>query len=221
MIKCIEVAKKISKQLDKDCIQLLEENNLRLIFWKIYNSPAFAEQPIEVKNTIIIYIIYAYDNNSQWININADRMWDKENILRGIGGSSDVYPYNEILHNKNSEINDIILDYVTSITNWKWRTIMAFLDIHQQALKAITEPITTTDDAEIQKLRKQRTDSLKEAMRNRAEIVDAMLEDMKREYVKTDRATQVDFGFETTNEATIDPMSWKAFIKDRNEKMAK
>lgn len=212
MQKCVEVAKRISKQLDKNCLSILEENNLHKVFYPIF----LGEQPIEVLNTIVVYIIYAYDSNSQWININADRLIDKENILKGLGASKDVYPYVDIINNNHQEINEVIAEYLSLITTWKWRTIMACLDLHQQSLKTISQPITSNDALEIEKIKKERSANLREGIRNR-EVAENLLKEIKSEFVKTDRATQEDFCFLFTDEKLIDPLSWREFIKRKNK----
>jgi hypothetical protein len=215
MQKAIEAAKKISKSIDLDSRPILEDFNLHKTFDAIF-SPSLAYDTVTA-NTIVCFIIYAYDNQSTWIEINSDRLSDKKKILVGLGADISKSPYVEVLSQSVSEVKEVIFEYLKTIINWKWRTIMISLDVHQQSLQAIGDPIKSTDELEIEKIKKERYANLREGGRNR-EICDNLLKEIQSEYVKSDRATQQDFGFDMTQEKTIDPMSWRQHIDILNEK---
>ncbi len=212
MIKAIETSKVISKALDKNHLELLQDNNLHKIFAPIFTM----NYSIEVCNTIVCYVILAYDNNSNWINLNADRLEDKCRILYGLSADPTDEVYENIVSQRIPDIQDVIVDYLIAITNWKWRTILTCFDYHAINIKLATEPTKSIDELEAAKINKAKGDLLKESIRQR-EVGENLLKEIKAEYVKTDRATQQDFGFEMTSEKMIDPLSWRAYIRQRNE----
>lgn len=215
MIKAINAAKEISKSLDEDHSDLLKEQNLYRIFIPVFNLGF----PLRVSNTIVCYIIYAYDNNSNWININSDRTEDKINILQGLNVNITDQVYQDLVYQRITDIQDSITDYLVSITNWKWRTILSCFDFHAINIQLATENTKSTDELEKAKINKAKGELLKESIRQR-EVGENLLKEIKSEYVKTDRATQQDFGFEVTDEKKIDPMSWRQWIQRINEKKA-
>lgn len=215
MTKAVEAAKKISKSLEENHLDYLRDLNLHKIFEPVFKL----NYSIETCNTIVCFIIYAYDNNSNWINLNADRLSDKHTILKGLNADINDQNYSDIISQKVVEVNDVIIDYLVTITNWKWRTILSCFDFHAINTKAATEPTVSQDELDKAKINKAKGELLKESIRQR-EVGENLLLEIKKEYVKTDRATQQDFSFEVTDEKHIDPMSWRQFIKDRNEKKA-
>lgn len=215
MIKAIQIAKSISQSLDVNHLEDLKEHNLHKVFEPIFKL----NYSIEVCNTIVCYIIYAYDNNSNWINLNSDRVDDKHKILKGLDANPSDEIYDNIISQRITEIQDVIVDYLVTITNWKWRTILSCFDFHAINIKIATEPTTSTDELDKAKINKAKGELLKEAIRQR-EVGENLLKEIKTDYVKTDRATQQDFGFEVTDEKVIDPMSWRNFIRTLNEKKA-
>jgi hypothetical protein len=214
MQKAIEAAKKISKSLESNHLAILEEINLHKVFEPVFKL----NQPIGVGNTIVAYIIYAYDNNSEWIDINSDRLENKIRILKSLGAAITETVYADLIYQNITELQDVIIDYLISITNWKWRTILTCFDYHAINTRLATEATKSMDELEAAKINKAKGELLKESIRQR-EVGENLLKEIKSEYVKSDRATQQDFGFEMTSEKTIDPMSWSAFIKKKNEKI--
>jgi hypothetical protein len=213
MIRAIEAAKKISDDIEGNHLALLEEINLHKVFEPVFKL----NFTITVCNTIVAYIIYAYDNNSGWINISADRLEDKIKILKSLRADITETVYADLVYQNFTELQDVITDYLITITNWKWRTILTCFDFHAINIRIATEPTKSTDELEAAKINKAKGELLKEAIRQR-EVGENLLKEIKSEYVKSDRATQQDFGFEMTSEKNIDYMSWRQFIKRKKEK---
>lgn len=213
MVKAIEAAKKISKSLEENHLEYLRELNLHKVF-----EPIFAlNHSIGVCNTIVCYIIYAYDNNSSWIDLNADRLDDKCKIFNGLDADINDPVYIDIANLKSEEVNDVIVDYLITITNWKWRTILSCFDFHAINIKAATAPTTSTDELDKAKINKAKGELLKEAIRQR-EVGENLLKEIQKDYVRSDRATQQDFNFEMTGEDKIDPLSWRQYIRRLKDK---
>jgi len=215
MLKAIEIAKKISKDLESDHLDLLEKANLKHIFSHISKL----NYSLRERNIVICYIIYAYDNNSNWINLQADRLQDKKAILKGIGVSQDEQVYNDLtdaVTELPTEIMDSISEYLKTIISWKWRTILTCFDYHADALSTISKGVKSTDELEKSKINKANGELLKQAIHQRT-VGEELLKEIKSEYVKTDRATQQDFGFEVTDEQKLDIFSWRDWILNRIE----
>lgn len=208
MTKAIELAKRISKQLDKNWLQEIEAINLHKIFFPVYSL----EYNIEVLNTITCFFIFAYDNESQWIELKKDRLENKNEILISLGANPNEEIYQNVLFLENDDLQNVVTNYLKTITTWKWRTIISCFDFHAINIQKATEPTKSTDELESARINKAKGELLKEAIRQR-EVGENLLKEIKSEYVKTDHATQQDFGFEMTDEKHIDPMSWRAFIK--------
>lgn len=215
MQKAIEVAKKIKHAIHDNHWDLLEDVNLH----KIFQPLRYLSQPNEVINKIICYVIYAYDNDSNWINLNAERLSDKQRILTGIDANIKESPFYDILKNSQSETKDCIYEYLKFIVNWKWAHILACYELHSAAIQDSNQPIPTeiTDEVEKSKIRKAKGEALKEGLRQ-MEVAVELLKEIKSDYVKSNEATKNDFGFEMTDEKKLDITSWKEFIIGRNEK---
>lgn len=215
MLKAIEIAKKISKDLESNHLDMLQNANLKHVFAPIFKL----NYNIRDCNILVCYIIYAYDNNSNWINLQSDRLDDKKAILKGLGVSEEEQVYSDLvgpMTELTSEVQDAISEYLKTIISWKWRTIITCFDYHADALSTIGKGIKSTDELEKSKINKANGELLKEAIRQRNTGED-LLREIKSEYVKTDRATQQDFGFEITDEQKINHLSWRDWILNKIE----
>ncbi len=232
MQKAIQVCKTISKQSDKDCFDLLEDVNLHIIFQPINNL----QIPVSEKNIIICYVIYAYDNDSSWLNLKQDRYDNKIKILKSLTDKYNSDFFIEIIENGNETINEVIGEYLIEQTTWKWRQIMISIDFHSNTLRFVSQrteteksidkmgkdgevkTLTTEFDIDtIAKVNKQKGELLDQALKARKDA-DSLLSEIKKEFVHLDNVVQADFGFEVTDEKRIDILSWRSFIKKRNEK---
>ena len=77
MQRNIELAKKMYKDPETNWLSRLEDLNLHIIFRPIYTF----NFKIEILNKVVAFIILAYDNNSEWIDIRKDRTQNKISIL--------------------------------------------------------------------------------------------------------------------------------------------
>jgi hypothetical protein len=210
MQKAIEIVKKISKQPDKNWLNELENINLHKIFYPVY----LLTHDIVTLNTIVVFIVYAYDNDSGWIDLKKDRVENKKDILIGLGVNYEEEVYQTLINAESDEFQQVISDYLKAITTWKWKTIMSCFDFHAINIQKANSATKSTDELEAAKINKAKGELLKEAIRQR-DVGEQLLKEIKSEYVKTDRATQQDFSFEMTDEHKINSESWRDFIRYR------
>lgn len=206
MQKSIETAKKISKDLGKNWKSELQEVNLYHIFLPVYSLT----YNIETLNSIVCFIIYAYDNDSQWIELKADRIDNKCQIIKGLSCDPKEEVWQAIINNEIDEVLTVVGNYLEAITTWKWKTILSCFDYHAINIRKATEITKSTDELEAAKIDKAKGDLLKQCLSQR-QIGEDLLKEIKADFVKTDRATQQDFEFEVTSAINIE--SWRSFIK--------
>lgn len=232
MQKSIEVAKRIMKSPEESGYPHLTEVNLHIIFDPIYEMGL----SLPKMNAIVCFIIYAYDNDSLWLNLKADRYQNKINILKSLTAYHDTQLFTDIASNANSVINEIIGEYLIEQTTWKWHQIMTALDFHSSTLRFVgksmeREKQTSIDkDSEgapklvkedfdmdvIAKVGKQKGELLKQALEARQDA-DLLLADIRKEFVQMEHAVQSDFGFSISDEKKLDKSSWRQFIRLKNE----
>jgi hypothetical protein len=235
MQKAIELSKKIRKDLSKSWKEELEDYNLHKIFEGIYSLNI----SINDKNIIICFIVYSYSPESGWLDLNKDRLDNKKQILNNLG-VTDVNTglYYDVINNKNDTIGISIFNFLDQLKSWKWGVIFDLLDFASKMARFSTqeteeeksfdktnkksgEVTTVTQDVPIEvisKVNKEKGILLDQSIAKRIQA-DNLLKEIKTEFVKTDEATQSDFGFIFTETAKKkDIMSWSGFIKEKNEK---
>lgn len=227
MQKAIELARKISKQLDKNWMTEFEEINLHKIFQPVFSLP----HNILTLNTISCYCIFAYDNDSSWLNLKQDRLENKIKILKSLTDDYNSKTLISIAENENEIVNDVIAEYLTIQATWKWKHIMSQLDFYTNTMKFVNQrteeektieklnkegevkSLTTEYDVDVlAKVAKLKGELLKQAQEAR-EDADRLLADIKKEFVQLDHAVQSDFNFELTDEKKIDILSWRDWIR--------
>jgi hypothetical protein len=172
------------------------------------------------------------------LDIRKDRYENKCQILVGIGGDIDSPLFKEVLENNNEAFNNVVLNYLEKITTWQWPTIYSLLDYHSSMLRFANQK--TEAEKSIEKMNKDGEvktltqdydiDTLAKVNKTKGELLSAALEarekasklllDIKKDMMPTDHATQSDFGFDFTDTAKekVDIMSWRQWVKGRNER---
>lgn len=237
MQKAIEAAKLISKELNKDHSFYLEDLGLSETFKKVYDLNCNTKDT----NRVISFIIFAYDPDSQKLDIRKDRFENKHSILIGLGAETKNEFFTQILNCSHEIFNDIVLHYLEQLTNWKWQTIFSLLDYHSNMIRFATQKTdaeksfdrmdkegtvkTITEEYDIDLIAKvniQKSEIFKRAIDARKQA-DELLEDIRKEFMPTDHATQLDFSgftFTETAKKKVDIMSWREWISQLNEKKA-
>ncbi len=211
MIKAIEIAKKISNDLDKNWTSILEDVNLHTVFLEIYMLP----HNIITLNTMVAYVIFSYDTDSNQINLKQDRIDNKIDILEGLGANPKDEVYLPLLYLETADMQEVISKFLNRQRDWRYRTAITCFDFHSKHIKSAMEPTNVTDELEKSKINKSKGELLQAAIKQR-EIGESLLLEIKKDFVKLDHITQTEFGFNSTDIEKIDIMSWRQYIKRRN-----
>lgn len=232
MQKAIDLIKKISKDLSKDFKEELWEYHMPETFTNIYSLTHN-----ENANIIICFIVYAYHPDSLWLELHKDRVENKTNILKSLGADMNDPLFEEVINNKHEIINMAIFDFLESLKSWKWRAIFDLLDYSSRMSRFASQETelertfdkmskegevkTLTQEYDldvISKINKEKGLLLDQSIAKRKQA-DLILEEIRKEYMNSDIATQKDFDFtytETAKKKNI--LSWKEFIIDLNER---
>ena len=234
MQKNIELAKKIYKDADLNWLSALEDLNLHTIFRPVYTL----NFRIEILNKVVAFVILAYDNNSEWIDVRKDREQNKILIIEGLGSDPTTGIFSEILKDDNALIKEVILKYLLSQCDHRWQEIMSLLDYSSRTLilsnrktdskfivgirvnketKEEEKEYEYLDPREVAKLEDAKGDLLEKATRAR-KTADELLKSIETDYQKIDHITQAEFGFQFTDIKKMDIMSWESRLKFRRSK---
>lgn len=232
MHKNIEAAKTISQSLKENHKELLEDVNLKEVFAEIFKM-GFSQTE---ENRLICFVIYAYDPDSPKLNIQKDRYDNKYQILKNLGAAVDNANMQQILTADNEQFNMIALHFLETLTNWKWIQIFSYLEYHSKMIRFANEKTSTeksfkvdkegvktvTEEYDVEtiaKVNKNKGELLNQAQdaRKKAEL---LLEEIRKEFMLTDNATQQDFGFNftDTSKKKVDIMSWRAYIREYQDR---
>jgi len=133
--------------------------------------------------------------------------------------------------------NNVVLDYLVEMTDWKWQSAMTLMDYHSSMIRFVNQKTDEEKETDkinkegeiktiksdydidvIAKVNKQKGELLDQAISAR-EKADKLILEIKKEYVHTDTAVQQDFGFSFTETyKKKDIYSWREFIKETNLK---
>ncbi len=215
MQQAVKLAQRMSKQLDKNWLPELEEINIHKLFYPVYTF----QHNIITLNTIVAYIILAYDSDSGWINLKQNRLDNKLDILKSLDANADDEIYQSILNLETTDIQDVIHEYLQRQIDWKFKTIIACFDYHSKHIRSATEPIAPTviDELEKAKINKTKGELLKESIRQRT-VGEELLLELKKDHVKLDHVTQSEFGFMASDIEKTDPLSWRQYIRNLKKK---
>lgn len=233
MEKALTVAKKIRSDFDKNWMEELQDNNLDKIFQTIYSL----NYPIGILNKIVCYIIYAYDPESLWLDVQKDRIEVKQSIMGNLELSLKDKLVHDVLNNQNEDVDVAAINYLETLRTWKWRSIFDLLEhsarLSRLANREVKEELeweelskegnkhAMKEDIDINnvlKAEKTKGELLSQAIEYRRKA-DDLMQEIKREFVQTDNATQQDLGFSFTDTASKkDIMSHRQYVYERNEK---
>jgi hypothetical protein len=226
------LAQKIIKDLEANYLSELELINLHTIFRPVYSH----NLTILNQNAIVAFVIFAYSEESPWLNTRQDRLANKQQILSGIGVDPSNRIYKEIINYENDDIQQVILNYLLLCTDSRWREIISLLEYHdrmflfcnqrtadkQQTGTSVNEDGQVTEDyqyidqKEVAKINNEKGDLMIKAIdcRQKAET---LLKQLETDYQKTDHATQSDFGFQFSDARKFDVTKWEDRIRRRKQ----
>lgn len=187
---------------------------------------------VEFANRVFAFIILSYDNKSGWIEMHKNRLDNKRNIMKKLGGNVSEKEVSSVVEGRSLAANRLRIWFMKYQRDWRWDTIMTCFDYHAEMMEfggARTmeelEDVEYIEDEEngireektyrevpVDKLAKGNLDKGKNiaegiAMRQKGE---ALWEEIKKEYVQLDSALEKE-GFKRITEQ-VDIFSWEAFI---------
>lgn len=236
MQKSLQLIQKMSRELSRNWFSEMHEINIHKLFEPVYK---LQDLNIEKMNAITCYIVFAYDNDSSWLNLKQDRYENKVRIFKSLGIDSSKPLFDLIMMNEDETINMVIGEYLVEQTNWKWRAVTTLLDYSSKMMRFANQHTETEREYQetdkegkvvktveaynidtITKVNKEKGQLLTQAIDAR-EKADKLLMDIRKENVTLEHAVQSDFGFSITDEKKIDPMSWSDFIRAKNKRKEK
>lgn len=232
MQKAIKIAHAISKDPGKNWTEELELINLFSIFKPIYKL----DLSIVDSNSVVSYAIFAFDPDSQILNIQKDRAENKSQVASAVSLNTSNKIIAEIISNGHQVFNDVMLTYLLELTDWRWPEIYSLLEYSAKMLRYVnqnTEEEKTfdkmnkdgtvkamTEDYDIGKISKVNIDKYELLKRSISAREDAekLIAAISKDFVQTETAVQADYGFSyvETSKKKTDVESWKEFIKQRN-----
>lgn len=240
MSKATELCKRMMKDLEANWLLHIEDINFHNDFGVLYKL-GYSQK---VANTIFAFIIFSYDSDSNWINLNRDRFDDKLQILKGLGVEETDGTFKSIflpiLEYNNDEVQEVILNFLLNHTDHRWQEIHSLFDsatknirfANQRTLdktkigssldEETNQHVDTYEDVDEEaqiKIRNEKQKLLATAISNR-QMGEEIHKKLKADFVKTDHAVQSDFSFSFTDTAKerIDIFSWRQYVKRRNQK---
>lgn len=208
----IELASRISKDFNGDYKDYLSEINLLRIFTPIYLlgfSPPTC-------NTIIAFIIFAYDKDSPKLDVRRDRIEDKKNIIDGLNSDYDEQIYIPIIQGENKEVQDVYMKYLQMQKDSRFRTILTCQEFYNNNILFINEDTVGLTDDKIAAVRKNKAALLNEIIRLEKMSNDLILE-VKKDYNIIDHITESELGFTYSNPENYDIECWADHIRKRND----
>lgn len=228
----IELGKKIIKDLERNYLADLELINLHTIFRPIYKQ----NLTILNQNAIVAFIIFAYSEESPWLNPRKDRTANKQEILTGIGVDPSHRIYKEILAYETDIVQQVVLNYLLFQQDSRWVEIISLLEYSNKMIlfcnqrtsekqkigtseteeKGTIDVFEYLDQSEIAKVNKEKGELLIKAIDARAKA-EGLIKTLEQDFQKLDAATQSEYGVAFTNTKT-DILSWESrLIARRNQ----
>ena len=117
MRKAIELAKKISINIQSDNTELLREYNFHVVFEQITETTLSDL----IKNTLIAAIIYGYDNDSKWIDTRVDGITNNKNIMIGLGADFKNPTIKDFINLSHEPSLECIGNFLDRLPDWRFR----------------------------------------------------------------------------------------------------
>jgi hypothetical protein len=183
----------------------------------------------KLSNTILAFIVLAYDNKSGWIELHKDRWENKRKIWKQLGGEiNDVT--RDIIHNDHVQVNEVVGWFFEYQKDWRWQSVLTCFDFHSEMMRfggfktvdeikedgkepgeKITKEVSTDKKA---KGNLDKGGNIQKGIELRLKG-EAMLEEIRKDYVVLDTVAEKEGLGKITD--TINPESWAGFIRKLTE----
>jgi hypothetical protein len=225
----------LRKDINGEWFDELDKFNIAQDISPIYNSTLINRK----KNLYFAYIVLAYHNSSEWMEVHKDRYSTKLKILQRLGADIKDQEYIDIAAGKNAIIQKVVQWFCIWQTDYRWNDIRACFEYHSEMMmfagvqtpskrtfeeyeideEGVENPVTTTEDIDMDKqiafnIKKSQCIQAGQDMRARG---NKMLEDIQREYVVLDTALHKEGVTRITE--TVDIIKWEPFIRQLRSKV--
>jgi len=201
MSKLLPTFKKLQMQLEADWYEDLDNLNI----WQEVQDLYFNLKDNRKANTILCFIAFAYDKDSDWLDMHQDRMENKCRIMRTLAGDNfqTDQDYVNATVGMMSPYNNVIEWYINYQMDWRFADVLAGFEFHSRAVsmskmafdnKEMAAAGRTLSQA---KLIRKEADQLLDELKKEMMVLDASLtkEDRKK-ITDTDRGQKYEFGHE-------------------------
>jgi len=217
MRKAIELAKKISINIQSDNTELLREYNFHVVFEQITETPLSDL----IKNTLIAAIIYGYDNDSKWIDTRVDGITNNKNIMIGLGADLKNSTIKDFINLSHEPSLECIGNFLERLSDWRFRHSARLRDSYTMTMNQPSPNLTDVDEEKKGMAFVNWGKAMDSAKR---QMIDAqqMIAEIEKDYLTTNSKTESDFGVSFTQKSLdmfndenkkINIESWRDYIK--------
>lgn len=221
MSKLVKAILNLKSDIEGDWSQALEELNILQDIQPIYKLPIVDK----VKNTILSFIILAYDNDSHWIELHKDRLDNKIKIMKRLGSNADEEPFHSVIYGTHTQTQELVSWLMIYQRDWRWDSAMAYFDYHAEIMKfsgvrtpdkeqvSNKEGQLVNEDIDIDKIvaaNIKKGELIKKAIEMRL-LGEAILKELQKEYVTVDTALEKEGRTKLTE--TVDIMKWEHAVR--------
>lgn len=188
---------------------------------------------IKTKNILFAYIILAYDNKSEWMEVHKDRYQTKLKILKRLGADTSDKYWIDVAGGKDPITQRVVTWFTLSQRDYRWDSIRACFDYHSEMMlfagtqndddisyetfetdaEGKKQPVTITEDVDLDK---QIANNIKKADCIKAGIAmrqqgEEMLKEIQRDFVNIDTGLHKEGVTRLTE--VVDILKWETFVK--------
>lgn len=221
MSKMLDTIIRLKQDLSSDWKPSLMDINVYDDIKKLYSL----KWPTKFCNSVLAFIVMAYDNQSAWIEIHKDRWDNKYKIASRLELNIKDKKVKDIVENNNATVNGVVAWFMEYQKDWRWDSIMTYFEYHSEMMRfgsiKTQEQIVVGEeeggkkmlsDVSIDEMAKgnfRKGINIEKAvdMRRKGE---ELLEEIKREFVNVDTIMQREHKRNMTDATDIE--SWESFI---------
>lgn len=223
MSRILELIHELRHHTDSPWKERLDQHNI----WEDVKLLYSQQWSMKMANTILAFVVLAYDNKSTWIEIHKDRWENKRKIFTRLGGEINDLT-RAIIYNENPVVNSIVSWYYVYQTDWRWHSVLVSYEYHAEMMRFAG--FRTNDELEEEKIVEERLEKKiktiplgdlakanKEKGGNIQQGIDArkrgdeMLAEMRREFMTLDAIAEKEGNIKLTD--TYDPEDHATFIR--------
>lgn len=131
MSKMLDKIIKLKQDLSADWKPALQDINVYQDVMKLYSM----KWPTKFCNSVLAFVVMAYDNESGWIEIHKDRWDNKYKIASRLELNIKEKKVKDIVENNNATVNNIVAWFMEYQKDWRWDSIMTYFEYHSEMMR--------------------------------------------------------------------------------------